>query len=118
MILQPHADWKIAISHPPIGPSEVHIWRAQLANASSHALSQILSPPRADLGRAFPLCLRQQTLYHGVWPHANQFINTGEMDTKHFRELEVHSVPHDHVLHVRDHAPTDAEKLREILDRA
>jgi 4'-phosphopantetheinyl transferase len=44
MNLPPLADWKTATAHPPLGPGEVHVWRAQLADADSPALSRILSP--------------------------------------------------------------------------
>jgi 4'-phosphopantetheinyl transferase len=44
MNLPPHADWKTATDAPPLGPGEVHVWRAQLAGADTPALSQILSP--------------------------------------------------------------------------
>ena len=44
MNLPPHAAWKTATSHPPIGPGEVHVWRAPLAETDVPALGQVLSP--------------------------------------------------------------------------
>ena len=43
MNLPPHADWKAATNHPPIGPGEVHVWRAALGDTDVSALGQILS---------------------------------------------------------------------------
>lgn len=44
MHLPPHSHWKSAEVHPALGPGEVHVWSAHLAEADSLALGELLSP--------------------------------------------------------------------------
>lgn len=43
MNFPPSVDWKIAIAHPALKPGEVHVWRAELADAAAPGWSEILS---------------------------------------------------------------------------
>ncbi len=65
MKLPQHADWKTATSHPPIGPGEVHVWRAALGDTDVSALRQILAPDELIRAERFHFALDRARFISG-----------------------------------------------------